>query len=30
VGFDRTGFGVIVADNYALFFNVVICGIGLV
>ena len=28
-GFDRTGFGVIVADNYALFFNVVICAIGL-
>ena len=28
-GYDRTGFGVIVADNYALFFNVVICGIGL-
>jgi NADH-quinone oxidoreductase subunit N len=28
-GFDRIGFGVIVADNYALFFNVVICAIGL-
>ena len=28
-GLDRTGFGVIVADDYALFFNVAICGMGL-
>ena len=28
-GRDLEGFGVIVADNYALFFNVVICAIGL-
>ena len=28
-GLNRTGFGVIVADDYALFFNVAICGMGL-
>jgi NADH-quinone oxidoreductase subunit N len=28
-GLDRTGFGVIVADDYALFFNVALCGMGL-
>jgi NADH-quinone oxidoreductase subunit N len=26
---DQVGFGVILADNYALFFNIVICAIGL-
>jgi len=26
---NRVGFGVVLADNYALFFNVAICGIGL-
>ena len=26
---NNVGFGVIVADNYALFFNVAICGMGL-
>jgi NADH-quinone oxidoreductase subunit N len=28
-GLNRSGFGVIVADDYALFFNVLLCGIGL-
>jgi NADH-quinone oxidoreductase subunit N len=28
-GLNRTGFGVIVADDFALFFNIVICSIGL-
>ncbi len=28
-GLNRTGFGVIVADDYALFFNVALCGMGL-
>ena len=28
-GLNRTGFGVIVADDYALFFNIAICGMGL-
>jgi NADH-quinone oxidoreductase subunit N len=28
-GLNRTGFGVIVADNFALFFNITICAIGL-
>jgi NADH-quinone oxidoreductase subunit N len=28
-GLARTGFNVIVADDYALFFNVTLCGIGL-
>ncbi len=28
-GLDRTGFGVIVADDFALFVNVVLCGVGL-
>jgi NADH-quinone oxidoreductase subunit N len=28
-GLNRTGFGVIVADDFALFFNITICGIGL-
>jgi NADH-quinone oxidoreductase subunit N len=27
-GLDGSGFGVIVADNFALFFNVVLCAIG--
>ena len=26
---DRVGFGVILGDNYALFFNILICGIGI-
>ena len=28
-GLDRTGFGVILGDNFALFFNITICAIGL-
>jgi len=28
-GLNRTGFGVIVADDYALFFNIALCGMGL-
>jgi len=28
-GDNNVGFGVIVADNYALFFNIAICGMGL-
>jgi NADH-quinone oxidoreductase subunit N len=28
-GLDRTGFGVILGDNFALFFNITVCGIGL-
>jgi NADH-quinone oxidoreductase subunit N len=28
-GRDAVGFGVVVLDNYAIFFNVAICGIGL-
>ena len=28
-GQDLIGFGVILADSYALFFNIVACGIGL-
>jgi NADH-quinone oxidoreductase subunit N len=28
-GLNRTGFGVIVADDFALFFNITICAIGL-
>jgi len=28
-GTNRVGFGVVLADNYALFFNITICGIGL-
>ena len=28
-GLNRTGFGVIVADDFALFFNIAICGMGL-
>src|SRR5436190_20458057 len=27
-GLDHSGFGVIVADNFALFMNVLLCGIG--
>jgi NADH-quinone oxidoreductase subunit N len=27
-GLNRTGFGVILGDNYALFFNIAVCGVG--
>src|SRR4051812_35534296 len=28
-GLDGTGYGVIVADNFALFVNLILCGVGI-